>query len=265
MSQSVGTVVAVSGIVVASTSIVAGLFLAARREQRSTPDSSTPASDMRLRLFTPAQRRSGCQIGYITGDIMQVQAADIWVNAENTDMEMARITENSISGLVRYWGAVRDQAGQVSDDVIAEALADAVGAERPVAAGTAFVTTSGGLREHNNVKHIIHVAAVQGEPGAGFRQVLNVSQCVVNALTAADELAAVDPTTTSILFPLLGAGNGRANAGETIRVLLEAALGYLDGHPETKLTAIYFLGYTDLEAQLLETALMDPAFFAPAG
>jgi hypothetical protein len=83
-----------------------------------------------------------CHIGVITGSIRYVRSAAIWVNSENTDMQMSRFTEFSISAIIRYWGADRDPAGRVLRDVIGEELAARVGEHRPVAPGAAFVTAN---------------------------------------------------------------------------------------------------------------------------
>src|SRR5215468_1194420 len=117
-------------------------------------------------------------------------------------MEMARFTEFSISGIIRYWGAQRDQIGRVSVDCVAEELASKVGDRRPVAPGTVIVTAGGALTTSNNVCHIIHVAAVHGEPGAGFRQVQNIGWCVTKALIEADRLASADEHVRAVLIPL---------------------------------------------------------------
>jgi O-acetyl-ADP-ribose deacetylase (regulator of RNase III) len=188
-----------------------------------------------------------CRIGVITGDIRDVRWADIWVNGENTDMEMARIPETSISAIIRGGGAQRDQEGKVISDLIADELESLVGAVGPVPPATAFVTGSGALRISNNVRYVVHVAAVEGKPAAGFRQVRNVGHCVTNALNEAEHLAVRDPLVKSILFPILGTGEGRGDVRTTILTLLEAAIEYLDTMPETAMREIYFLAYFNVE------------------
>src|SRR5262249_57208926 len=140
-------------------------------------------------------------------------------------------TEFSISGIIRYWGSIRDDTGRVRHDLIADELDAVVGENRPVAAGTAVVTSAGALTESNNVRYIIHVAAVQGEPGAGFRQVRNVGWCVTNALLRAEQLAQTDSTVRTILFPLLGAGVAGADAEGTAHTMLLAIVDYLTQPP----------------------------------
>jgi O-acetyl-ADP-ribose deacetylase (regulator of RNase III) len=194
---------------------------------------------------------SPCRIGVITGSIRGVRNADIWVNSENTDMVMSRFTEYSTSAIIRYWGARRDEAGRVLKDLIGDELAARVGRRRPVAPCTAYVTGSGALAETNNVAHIVHVAAVQGEPGAGFRQVRDIGACVRAALVEAERLAAATPVAT-VLFPLLGTGVAAASVGPTVTALVAAATDHLVTSPGTALRAIYFLAHTEDELVALE-------------
>jgi O-acetyl-ADP-ribose deacetylase (regulator of RNase III) len=200
-------------------------------------------------------RQSPCRVGVIPGNIGHVRVADTWVNSENTDMEMSRFNEFTISGVIRYLGARRDVTGAVMEDVIAQALAHAVGTRRPVAAGTAFVTESGALAESHNVRHIIHVAAVHGEPGAGFRQVHDLGSCVTNALAQAQRLAATDDRVRSVLFPLLGTGVGGGAADTVTAAMINAIMAYLVSSPTTELRMIYILGYTKNEFRVLTDRL----------
>lgn len=198
-----------------------------------------------------------CRIAVVPGDIRRVRSADVWINSENTDMQMARITEFSTSAVIRYWGAVRDATGQVLQDVIAEELALRVGTHRPVAPGTVVVTGAGALTASNNVRHIIHVAAVQGEPGAGFQPVRDIGWCVTNALVQATELADADPSVRSVLFPLLGTGMAGGAIRPTARAMVLATLDYLIQHPVTPLRVVSFLAYTEREHAVFTEVLQD--------
>ena len=57
--------------------------------------------------------KNGKQIGLIAGDITNVKVADIWVSSENTNMEMARFFDRSVSASIRYFGAKRGEGGRV--------------------------------------------------------------------------------------------------------------------------------------------------------
>jgi O-acetyl-ADP-ribose deacetylase (regulator of RNase III) len=196
-----------------------------------------------------------CRIAVVPGDIRRVRSIDVWVNSENTDMQMARVTEFSTSAVIRYWGAVRDESGQVLYDVIAAELDTRVGTHRPVAPGTVVVTGSGCLAASNNVRHVIHVAAVHGEPGAGFQQVRDIGWCVTNALSHATRLAAADSHVRSVLFPLLGTGMAGAAIEPTARTMLLAALDYIIQQPGTPLREIVFLAYSERERSIFHQLL----------
>jgi O-acetyl-ADP-ribose deacetylase (regulator of RNase III) len=223
-----------------------------------------PHTEVRLyRLAAAARPSVAPRIGVITGTILRVRCADIWVNSENTDMEMSRFTEFSVSGIIRYWGAERDPSGRVTADLIANGLAAAVGDRRPVAPGSVFVTGAGALTASNNVRHVIHVAAVQGEPGSGFRQVRRVGQCVTNALIEAERLTRAGRPARTILFPLLGVGVAGAELTSTVQTLLDAAVNYLIATATTTLSTIYFLAYTDLELAALDAILCASPHLVP--
>jgi O-acetyl-ADP-ribose deacetylase (regulator of RNase III) len=202
------------------------------------------------------------RIGIIAGSIRKVQGVDVWVNPENTDMKMSRFEERTISAIIRYEGARRDGAGHVVDDLIADELAAKVTGICPTAAGAVVTTGPGELAHSHDVRHVIHVAAVHGEPGAGYRQVHDIGQCVTGALTEADLVSRSHPV-TSILFPLLGAGQGGGDVDETARTLLGAAADYLTGSRDTQITTVYFLAHTDAELiAFRETLQRSPQFAA---
>jgi O-acetyl-ADP-ribose deacetylase (regulator of RNase III) len=221
------------------------------------PPAATPA-EFRL-AGDPAP---GCRLVIVPGTIRRIRTADIWVNSENTDMHMARHNEFSVSGIIRYWGAVRDDTGRVVDDVIADELEARVGSQRPVAPGAAIVTGAGALRASHHVHHIIHVAAVQGEPGAGYRQVRNIGWCVTNALGQAERLAA-DLPARAVLFPLLGTGVAGAEVIPTVEAMVTGAVDYLTEHPDTRLCRILFLGYNSREYQAIDEVLRSTPAVVP--
>jgi hypothetical protein len=201
-----------------------------------------------------------CGLSVLPGTIRGVRHIDVWVNSENTDMQMARHNEFSVSAIIRYWGAVRDEAGRVTADVVADELSAAVAGRRPVAPATAVVTGPGSLAATNNVRRIVHVASVQGEPGAGFRQVRNVDQCVTNALECAEREAAHDERVRSVLLPLFGVGADFASDLEvTARRMVAAALAHLRATPATRLSEIAFLGYSTTEFAVLRRVLGEAA------
>jgi O-acetyl-ADP-ribose deacetylase (regulator of RNase III) len=197
-------------------------------------------------------------VGIITGDLRQVRCAQVWVNPENTQMRMAPQEESSISSVIRYQGSLRDRAGHVVSDLIADELAQKAG-RSPVAPGTAITTGAGKLARSHKVRHVIHVAAVQGQADTGYRQVHEVGRCVTYALAEAARLRDRGQPVSTILLPLLGTGHGSGDLGMTVPVLLNAAVDYLVSVPGTPVTTVYFLAYTYAElAACREAFRTDP-------
>lgn len=231
----------------------------AREPGRPLPESVNHVYRLRHGYAADGSRR----IGIITGDIRRVRHVDIWVNSENTDMKMSRFEEYTISAIVRYDGALRDAAGHVIEDSIADELARNVSGRCPVAAGTTIMTGPGQLAISNNVRAIAHVATVYGEPGVGYRQIGDVGRCVTSVLTELDR-AGADQQGDTVLFPMLGTGQGRGNVAETAVVLVGATADYLIGTPETVMTTVWFLAHTSDELAAFQSVLNDSARFMKA-
>ncbi|WP_091192092.1 macro domain-containing protein [Micromonospora narathiwatensis] len=198
-------------------------------------------------------------IGIVTGDIRRVHDIDAWVNSENTDMMMARIHDFSTSGIIRYEGAARDSTGRVLADLVADDLALAVRDRRPVTPGIAIVTSAGELTRSHGVKFVIHMAAVEGEPGEGYRPIRDLDGAVVRGLTAAANPVRHDGTrlepAASVLFPLIGAGSAGGDLEAIARTLLLAAVDYLARSAGPAPERVLFLAYTDRELAVCRTTL----------
>lgn len=209
--------------------------------QRERPLRYT--EEFRYELTHPAA--GAARIGIVTGDLRRVRCAEVWLNPENTDMRMARFEEHSVSAIVRYEGARRDETGLVVEDTIADELARRIAGRGPVAPGTVITTGPGELAGSNGVRHVIHVAAVHGQPGEGYRQVADVGRCMTNALAEVARLGAAGTPVTTVLSPLLGVATGGGELVPTVSALLGAAIDHLVARP-AELT-VYFLAYTDVE------------------
>ena len=179
-------------------------------------------------------------IGVVTGRIRRVRGLDIWVNSENTEMRMPRIEEYSISAIIRFEGAIRDEAGRVIADLIADDLERKVAGRRPVTPATVITTTAGELSLRNDVRHVMHVAAVYGQPGEGYRQVADVASCVTNVLAEAERLAA-SRGARSVLLPLLGTGVAGAPVGPTARTIVNAVVDHFETRTAAGIASVYLL------------------------
>ena len=194
-------------------------------------------------------------IGLVTGDIQNVKGIDVWVNSENTNMQMGRPFENSISGIIRYHGAEKED-GQIVKDTIFQELTAKLNGKPSVNAGEILVTSSGAMSASHEVKRIFHAAAVIGEVGKGYAPIQNVATCVVNALRAAKLKDCAGHELKSILFPLFGARSNQGNVLEAqVKPLLDAAINYLDRNPHCPFKKVYFLTYTDKEFEVCQGLL----------
>jgi O-acetyl-ADP-ribose deacetylase (regulator of RNase III) len=227
-----------------------------QREQRSANSFADRYGKARGQVLTVQDIahyvvRDGRRIGVVTGDIRQVRCANVWVNPESTEMEMARVHEFSISAIIRYEGATHDARGRVAEDLIADELTAKVAGHRPVEPGAVVMTGAGRLRELNDVHHVVHVASVHGEPGSGFHPMRDVGQCVTNVLQAVEHLE----IPVAILFPLIGTGNAGGDVGRIATSLVHGARNYLRAAPATRIETVYFLAYTDQEWTACQRAL----------
>ncbi|RST11125.1 hypothetical protein E2C00_10040 [Streptomyces sp. WAC05374] len=208
---------------------------------------------IRYELPLSGQRRH--RIGMITGNLANVLGIDVWVNPENTRMEMSRVDEPTISATIRYHGGRRDSGGQLTHDTIALELAECMAGRTHVSAGQVFLTGSGELNESNQVRRIAHVAAVEGEPGAGYRQVVDLERCVRNVLIETDRLAAAGEELRTVVLPLLGTGGGNSDLQKTVETLLAATVEYFRLRPNSRIRVVYLLAYTDAQSAVCKAAL----------
>jgi O-acetyl-ADP-ribose deacetylase (regulator of RNase III) len=187
-----------------------------------------------------------------------VRVADIWVNSENNNMEMSRWYEGTISGMIRYLGAKKDDGGEITEngDIIARELKEKLGKRNRVEPTTVLMTSPGELaKKPYNVKAIIHVASVQGTPGRGYRPIDNVEDCVTKALELAETENATLQECKSVVFPLLGTGTGQAQIDVVAQKLLTRAINHLESNRDGRIECVYFLAWTNLHLESCKDVL----------
>jgi hypothetical protein len=208
-------------------------------------------------------RLASKRIGMITGDLIYVDNVDVWVNPENTHMQMARIHDDSVSATIRYHGGKTNVRGNLETDIIGRELETKVCNGHIVEATTVLVTGVGKLRKPNGVRRIFHVAAQHGEPGKGYVTVRSIEDCVKSALEQADTINRwwripislwLHQPLRSIIFPLFGTRGSGRDPQATTDALVQAALSYLSTWPDSRIDEIYFLAYTDRDKELCDTA-----------
>lgn len=256
--------------------IIAGQWLRDRQSRIQARPSSSEARLYRLKA-SPGTPGHGKMIGYITGDIANVQDIDVWVNPENTDMIMDRFFGRSISAAIRFLGARKYPGTQrVEKDTIGEALRQEMGGAPFVKPAYVIPTTSGELAKTNNVQRIFHVAAafgqigdtgptsdVHGPVGKGLTTNLKtLEQCVINVLDEMDRAAQwpaglrLEPY-RSVIFPMMGTGEGGLFVEEVAERLVAKTIEYFEKRPKTFVQSVYFLAYSAADQSILEEILQD--------
>ena len=200
-------------------------------------------------------------VGYKTGTIEDVRGVSIWVNSENTDMMMDRFIGKTISARIRYLGANKED-DSVLDDTIQESLRGVIGERAHVKIGTVLVTELGMLFGSHQVERIFHVATVEGGPGSGVKADPDkLKICVERVLHRVDQenhkLLRIlrKKFLTSIVFPMLGAGDGGLSIESVAESLIPAAINYLRYTPNPTLKEIYFLAFKARDRSACERVL----------
>ncbi|MCI0625577.1 MAG: macro domain-containing protein [Acidobacteria bacterium] len=219
------------------------------RVERGPVSAPKPLSKVELFKF-PLAQNPGKSIALITGDREYIIVADVWVNSENTDMQMDRFYEKSTSATIRYLGAQKHPiSGRVQEDTIGDELARQMGEEKQVDPATVIPTKAGALQK-NNVKWIFHAASVEGEPREGYHPVKRIERCVTNALRRADSKEFLDDQLKSILFPIFGTGPGGGDFREHAELCINAAVDYLESNPGSSIETAYFYAWSDVALQI---------------
>ena len=203
-------------------------------------------------------------VGLVTGDIQNITGIDVWLNPENTSMQMARPFENSISGIIRYLGAEKDaENGQITMDTIAKALDAKMAGSTTVDPATVMVTTSGAMEGTHKVKRIFHTAANYGQVGQGYIPIDYVARCIANALKTPVEDVDLGER-PSILIPLMATRSRKgAVLEERVRPLLNAAIESVARNPQGTFRRVYFLTYTDKELEVCHQLLREDPRLRP--
>jgi len=194
--------------------------------------------------------QSSRKISVITGDMRQWHDIDVWVNSENTNLQMARYYDRSLSAMIRYEGAEKDDNGELVKDTIANELVELLAGRESVTPGAVYVTNSGSLAGTMGVKKIFHAATTHGVPGSGYQVIRDVEKCVTNTLRRMDDTRYHADGLGTIIFPMIGTGEGGGDVYTVAPKLIEAAISYFISNRNSRITKVYFSAwnYRDLEA-----------------
>lgn len=212
-----------------------GIIDRVRKQESKGMSGGTPLG---FRLRSAPQ----LQIWLYPGNIRDVHGIDVWVNPENTAMQMARFCDPAISATIRFYGSEYDEetGSRPRKDTIAIELRKAMGKRPIVEPGLVLVTGAGRLEQTNGVRKIFHVAAVQGYVGQGYRPVEAPGVCVRNVL---EKLKAY-PSLRSVVFPMFGTGNAGARIEDVAPELIKSAIDYLRPPRNTNVEKVGFVAYS---------------------
>ncbi len=180
---------------------------------------------------------------------------EIVVNSENDYMMLGRPFDKNVSGTLRYLDAVKDKGQRIVEDSLEDKLrAQLAGQQLPVRLGAIFETETTGLSERG-VKFVFHVATVQPGSAGGFtvnRDELSrlfptfVQSCFekYGKLLIAGKLAAG----STILFPLIGAGDGGVPPRDSARWMVKAIVAQMKDYRGIQETYVVAFRESDLQA-----------------
>jgi hypothetical protein len=184
----------------------------------------------------------GRQVIIRTGDVRHVSNIDVVVSSENTDFQVARYYDPSMSGTLRYLDAERGMDGRVVRDALDErlkALIKQYNIQLPVMSGTVLPMSTTGLVARG-IKYVFLAATVRGDgPGAGYSAVVQseIENCIRECFRRFDELARVEQL-ESILFPVFGAGTAKQDPAQVVGWLLPVIVEAMKGTLSCKRTYV---------------------------
>jgi O-acetyl-ADP-ribose deacetylase (regulator of RNase III) len=273
-------------------------FVATKERQRSTlsellkrqvPTRTKAPDNQRYASFELASEPGNVSLHVASGDIAKIRNIDVVVNSENDYMQMARFFEShTVSSVLRRRGA-RVKDGRYQDIIQQELDWQLRDRGRPVQASEVFTTSAGGpdseLAKVNKARVIIHVAAVQAVdaesrtiPYKHPQQIETSVRAVLSALADLNQKDGVfsppdsDQRTEqkylaasgkgrlrSIIFPLLGTGQGGADTAEVIDPMLDGMISFLSDTDNQVLAEelydVYISAYTQDDVGTVTAAL----------
>ena len=214
--------------------------------------------------------RGGATIGLKTGDVLMVRGVDIWLNPENRYMMMSRMIDKGLSASIRWGGAEKHRNLQIASDTINNALRVEMAGRAEASQNEIIETVPGGLHKIG-VKRLLHLPIAEA---IGDHQALGglkvdrdrIRPILKEALRVADEgerggrrflawMRGRWTTCSSVLIPLIGAGEGGITPYHCVPEILRGIDEFLAEHPTTSLKQFYLLGYWKREVEACQSQL----------
>ncbi len=202
-------------------------------------------------------------LGIKIGNIRAIKDVDVWVNSENTDMDMDRCYGHSVSAMIRSLGGKKHEDGRtIIEDTIARALAEKKENRDFVQPGTVLRTTAGELEKTHNVRQIFHVASV---PGSFGRRADGKAAFIETSIENVLDAIAADKRYRSALIPIFGTGQGGLSVSDVAPRLVKSARAFFKDNPKSFLKRIYFLAYSEGDLEILKSAIVQSGDADPVG
>lgn len=192
--------------------------------------------------------------GEISEILNSVVRPDVVINSENDFMMLGRLFDKNFSGTLRYLDAEKDPGHNVTIDTLEKRLDEKLtGIQRPVRLGAVFETETVGLRKLG-VKYVLHVATVQPLRQGGFVATPGQIPFFIQSCFAKyRELLRDGKDITTMLFPLIGAGDGGVSSEDSAREMVPSIVSQMNSHMGIRETYVVAFRQGDLQA-LLEAA-----------
>lgn len=265
--------------------------------KRRAPKRKKAPENQRAASFELISQPGPVTLHVASGDIAKIRNVDVVVNSENDYMQMARFFEShTVSSVLRRRGA-RVKNGRYQD-IIQQELDWQLGDRgRPVQASEVFATSAGGpdseLARVSKARVILHVAAVQAVdadsrviPYKHPQQIEASVRAVLSALAGLNQASGVfsppgsdqraeqerlaadgQGRLKSIVFPLLGTGQGGADTAEVIDPMVDGLISFLSDADNRALAEelrdVYISAYTQEDVDTVTAALQQR--LTPAG
>ncbi len=191
------------------------------------------------------------------GNLDRIKGVQIWVNPENTDMQMDRYSNGSVSAVIRYLGASKYDNDDIKEDDIANDLARKRRGVRQSHIGTVHMTTSGALQKSHGVRKIFHVATVRSLPGvqaytpsADPKEIKLATQKVLKRIHKENKRLIISNNYTSALLPMLGSGGKGLPIEAAFPEMLNSLFEFVDTHQDTVLTEFHLNAFTSRDADI---------------
>ena len=168
-------------------------------------------------------------------------------------MEMARIVNRSFSGRVRFRGARWFDDFASTDDHMRVRLAQEMGGRTSVPIGTAIAIKPHPetlLATENNVKRVVHLAAISHHPQSGTEffgegddlafQSMSIREPLLKALGFIERRAR-RWRTSSVLMPLFNQGGSDADVRVTAHIQINAIFDFFRAHQGSNIRQVHVL------------------------